>query len=130
GEADRTALILRFFKESSLREVGTALGLTENAARMRVDRALEKLRHSLAKRGVISSSSGLTAALAVGTMISAPASVSASVTAGVFAITASGTSIATTGITTLKFMTMTKAKIGIIAALAAATIVAPLVVSH
>jgi hypothetical protein len=31
---------------------------------MRVDRALEKLRHSLAKRGVISTASGLTAALA------------------------------------------------------------------
>src|SRR3954471_21328729 len=63
-EADRNAIILRFFKDSSLREVGTALGLTENAARMRVDRALEKLRHSLVKRGVLSSSSGLTAAMA------------------------------------------------------------------
>jgi RNA polymerase sigma factor (sigma-70 family) len=129
-EADRNALILRFLKENSLREVGTALGLTENAARMRVDRALEKLRHSLAKHGVVSSATGLTTALAAGSMISAPTSMGATVTAGVLAATASGTSVATTGITTLKFITMTKGKFGIIAAITAVTIVAPLVVSH
>ena len=42
-QEDRTAVLLRFFEERSLKEVGSALGLTENAARMRVERSLEKL---------------------------------------------------------------------------------------
>src|SRR6266487_1677810 len=44
GEKDRFAVLLRFFQNKSLKEVGAALDLTENAARMRVERALEKLR--------------------------------------------------------------------------------------
>ncbi|PYK58561.1 MAG: hypothetical protein DME21_15455, partial [Verrucomicrobia bacterium] len=39
NETDRTAVVLRFFEERSLKEVGVALGINENAARMRVDRA-------------------------------------------------------------------------------------------
>src|SRR5678816_1650461 len=44
-ESDRLALLLRFFEGQELRRVGEVLGLTENAARMRVQRALEKLQH-------------------------------------------------------------------------------------
>src|SRR5262245_28215829 len=57
GETDRTAVVLRFFEERSLKEIGLALGLNENAARMRVDRALEKLQALLAKRGITSTAS-------------------------------------------------------------------------
>ena len=39
-QGDRLAVLLRFFQQKGLREVGLALGLSENAARMRVDRAL------------------------------------------------------------------------------------------
>ena len=44
GEKDRHAVLLRFFQKKSLKEVGLALGLGENGARMRVERAVEKLR--------------------------------------------------------------------------------------
>ena len=44
GDADRDALVLRFFKNEDLRAVGTALGTSEDAAQKRVTRALEKLR--------------------------------------------------------------------------------------
>src|SRR5208283_1108825 len=44
GETDRRAILLRFIERRSFVEVGDALGLSENAARMRVDRALDKLR--------------------------------------------------------------------------------------
>ena len=64
NERDRGAVVLRFLEGNNLRDVGAALGLSEDAARMRVDRALEKLRTLLAKRGVTSTASGLTAALA------------------------------------------------------------------
>ena len=43
GDDDRTAILLRFFEERDLRSIGQALGSSEDAARMRVSRALEKL---------------------------------------------------------------------------------------
>ncbi|MFN7140429.1 MAG: RNA polymerase sigma factor, partial [Limisphaerales bacterium] len=43
NEEDRTAVILRFFEGRPLREVGDVLRLSENSARMRVERALSKL---------------------------------------------------------------------------------------
>ena len=44
--------MLRFFENKNLREVGAALGASEDAAKMRVNRALEKLRKFFTKRGV------------------------------------------------------------------------------
>jgi RNA polymerase sigma factor (sigma-70 family) len=58
---DRDALILRYFENKNLREVGNALGLEERAAQKRVNRAVEKLRHYFSKRGV-----GLTTAIIAG----------------------------------------------------------------
>src|SRR5580704_995986 len=52
GQRDRDAIMLRFFANKSLNEVGSALGASEDAAKMRVNRALEKLRKFFAKRGV------------------------------------------------------------------------------
>jgi RNA polymerase sigma factor (sigma-70 family) len=117
-ENDRHALVLRFFEENSLREVGMALGLSENAARMRVERALEKLRLCLAKRGVLSSSSVLSAALGAGAMISVPPDVSANVILGAISIAASGVAVATTWTATLNLVSMTKLKVAVIAGLA------------
>lgn len=44
---DRQALVLRFFSQKTMREVGSALGVSEDAAKMRVSRALERLRTQL-----------------------------------------------------------------------------------
>jgi len=62
NERDRDAVLLRFFEGKSLREVGAGLRLSESAARMRVGRALEKLRKLFAQRGIDSTLSALTAA--------------------------------------------------------------------
>lgn len=51
GEADRHAILLRFFENRSLREVGQALGIAEDAARKRVARALERLQVLLVRQG-------------------------------------------------------------------------------
>lgn len=59
GRAEREAVLLRFFDGLSLGEVGTALGLSEDAARMRVTRALEKMRRFLVKEGIAVSASVL-----------------------------------------------------------------------
>jgi hypothetical protein len=59
----RTAVLLRYFENRSFSEIGTVLGLTENAARMRVSRALETLRSVLRHHSITSSLSGLGLAL-------------------------------------------------------------------
>lgn len=59
GTRDREALLLRFFSGLSFAELGTRCGLGENTARMRVQRALEKLRDRLARRGVTSGAAAL-----------------------------------------------------------------------
>ena len=51
-DSDRAAVLLRYFENKSLREVGQALGTTEEAARKRVSRAVERLREFFARRGV------------------------------------------------------------------------------
>src|ERR1043166_2093174 len=56
---DRSAVVLRFFEQLDFRSIGDALGSTEDAARMRVTRALEKLAALLKRRGVTLSIAGL-----------------------------------------------------------------------
>lgn len=72
AESDRTAILLRHFSGHAYAEVGAALGLAENAARMRVERALEKLRRALAKRGVTSTAAALGLALEAHAVTPAP----------------------------------------------------------
>src|SRR5436190_15973594 len=52
GEKEHDAVVLRFFDDKDLKEVGAAMGTTEDAARMRVNRGLEKLRKFFTKRGL------------------------------------------------------------------------------
>jgi len=69
-DEDREAIALRFFEKRSFAEVGAALRTTEEAARKRVDRALEKLRATLAQRGVTSTTAAL--GLTLTTLASSP----------------------------------------------------------
>src|SRR4051812_16104942 len=54
--------------------------MNENAARMRVDRALDKLQELLSRRGITSTRSALGAALAVGAVVAAPVGLAATIT--------------------------------------------------
>jgi RNA polymerase sigma factor (sigma-70 family) len=78
--ADRDAVWLRFFEGLSFAEIGMKLRLTENSARMRVDRALDRLRAALDRRGVRSTTAALATALAHQAGMAAPASLAMSVT--------------------------------------------------
>src|ERR1051326_9181353 len=51
---DRDAVALRFFEERSFAEIGVRLQLTEEAARKRVSRALDRMQAVLARRGITS----------------------------------------------------------------------------
>ena len=61
--ADRDALLLRYFEQRDFAEVGAALGASAEAARKRVDRALERLREYMVKRGITTTASALGGAL-------------------------------------------------------------------
>src|SRR5690348_7758891 len=52
GEKEHDAIVLRFFGDRDLRQVGVAMGIGEDAARMRVNRGVEKLRKFFSGRGV------------------------------------------------------------------------------
>ena len=52
GEKDHNAVVLRFFENKSMERGGRGVGASEDAAKMRVNRALEKLRQFFLKRGV------------------------------------------------------------------------------
>jgi RNA polymerase sigma factor (sigma-70 family) len=79
NRADREAVLMRFFEGRGLDEIGVHLGVSTNTARMRVDRALDKLRKALARRGISSTSAALGAALAERAVAAAPAGLAARV---------------------------------------------------
>ena len=88
NEADRQALLLRYFSSKSLREVGETLGTSEDAAQKRVSRALEHLRAVFARRGIAVTAAGLATDLSAHVVLSVPAGLGTSVVAGAFSATA------------------------------------------
>jgi len=71
-DTDRAAVLLRYFENKSLREVGQTLGTSENAAQKRLGRAVERMREFFAKRGVSVGASGLVVALSANAVQAAP----------------------------------------------------------
>ena len=108
GEKDRHAVLLRFFQNKSLRDVGLALDMGENAARMRVERALEKLRAGFAKRGVAAGTT-LAAIISTHAVQMAPAGLAATLTTASLAGVGTGAG----ALTLLKIMTATQFKLGV-----------------
>lgn len=120
GEADREAILLRFFEGRDFAEVGVRLRLSDNAARMRVERALDKLHGLLAKRGVTSTTAALAVALGANAVIAAPAGLAASVTGAALAGTGAVVVGAAAGGAWATFMSISKLQLGISGALATA----------
>jgi hypothetical protein len=117
GERDRQAILLRFFQGRRFSEVAAQLGLSEDAARMRVERALEKLRALLTERGVASSAAALGLALESTAVGAAPAGL-----AGTVIGVALGGAATATGIGGTLF-SVTTLKLGVAGALAVAGVV-------
>lgn len=124
GEADRYAVVLRYFDGKSLREVGAALGGSEDAAKMRVNRAVEKLRSFFAKRGLVTSTAVLTALISANAVQAAPLGLASSVTTTALAGTSATTINLLAATTTIAMTTLQKT---IIATTIAATVSIPLV---
>jgi RNA polymerase sigma factor (sigma-70 family) len=122
--ADREAILLRFFARKNLRAIGETVGTTEDAARKRISRALEKLRAYLQHRGVNISETALVAAFATGVATVAPPAFAATVTSAALAAPIALTTTATV----LQLMTTAKTKIAI--ATLGLCVSVPLVLQH
>ena len=96
GEKEHDAVVLRFFEGKELRQVGAAMGITEDAARMRVNRGLEKLRNFFAKQGVTLSASAIAGAVSANSIQAAPAGLAATVTAAAMSGITTGAAVAAT----------------------------------
>ncbi|HXF11285.1 MAG TPA: sigma factor-like helix-turn-helix DNA-binding protein, partial [Desulfuromonadaceae bacterium] len=93
-ETDRTAVLLRFFENKSLRDVGETLGASEDAAQKRVSRAVEQLREFLSKQSIAVGASGLVVLISTNAVQSAPAGLNATIlTATTGTTTALGTTL-------------------------------------
>lgn len=116
--ADRDAVLLRCVEQRSLAEVGQTLRSSEDAARKRVSRALEKLQAGLARRGVTTTAAALSAAIAGNAVQAAPAGLAATIAAAAL----SGTTLVATTAATLKAVAMTTLQKTIIATTLAAAV--------
>ena len=115
-ELDRAAILLRFFETKSMEEVGRTLGTTESAAKMRLSRAVEKLRNIFRKRGVVVCTSVVLATLSAQAAHAAPVGLATAVaTSALLNQSSTSTFIIVKG--TLKVMAQAKAKKLAIAAL-------------
>jgi RNA polymerase sigma factor (sigma-70 family) len=105
NEADREAILLRYFQNSQHAVIAERLGINENAARMRVERAVEKLRDHLSRRGISTSATALSVVLTAHGSQAAPIGLAATIST---AATLAGTTLATAATaTTIKTIAMT-----------------------
>ncbi len=119
GERDHNAVVLRFFENRTFKDISSVLGTTEAGAKMRVNRALEKLRAFFTKRGLTFSAAAIAGALAAHSVQAAPIGLATSVTVAAVKGTAVTNSTLTLIKTTLKFMAWTKLKTAVVAGVVA-----------
>ncbi len=94
GEKEHDAVVLRFLDGKELKQVGAAMGTSEDAARMRVNRGLEKLRKFFTNKGVTLSTTAIAGAVAANAIQAAPVGLAAAITAAAL----SGTTITTAAV--------------------------------
>ncbi len=126
---DHDALVLRFFEGHNFRELSLALGVSEEAAKKRVNRALEKLRVFFARHGVAISTSAILGALSANSVQSAPISLVASVSAAAGKSSGMTTSALALATEALKYAVWTKLQTAAVAAIAALVIAGAATVS-
>lgn len=121
GEQEHDAVVLRYFEGKELKHVGAAMGTTQDAARMRVNRGLERLREFFAKKGVTLSAAALSGALAANSVQAAPAGLAAAITAAALSGTTVSTAAVVAAAKTITMTTLQKTVITAALAVAAGT---------
>ena len=79
--SDRQAILLRFYQRKSMAEVGTELGVSEDAAKKRVAKAVERIRTFFHQRGLTPTGTGWEATLLDRATAQAPPATLTAVTA-------------------------------------------------
>jgi RNA polymerase sigma factor (sigma-70 family) len=125
NEGDRKVIVLRFFEQTSFRVIGQAVGISEDAARLRVTRALEKLHFLLKKRGVAVPGAALATVLATSAVMTAPSGLAASISTTALVKVLAGNS---PGMTIFKLLIMSKLKATIVGAVIIAGVAIPVTV--
>jgi uncharacterized protein (TIGR03435 family) len=119
GTTDRDAVVLRYFENKNSVEIGSALRMTEETARRRVNRALEKLRKFFARRGIVFTTAIIGGAVSANSVHAAPAGLVKTIST---VAAAKGATYSTSTLTlvkgVLKIMAWTKAKTAIVAGVA------------
>lgn len=123
---DRDVIVLRYLEGRSLADVGTAMGVSEGAAKVRLSRAVAKLRSYFARRGGVTLSADALGAILLERAISAapPTTLqlaTASATAGAAAV-ASNSAGALIADGAMKLIRMSTIKLPLLAAAVAAGI--------
>jgi RNA polymerase sigma factor (sigma-70 family) len=107
NDADRQAVLLRYFERKPMRDIGRILGVSEDAAKMRLSRAIDRLRTQLKLRGVTCAAGTLSGLLAERSLEAAPGQLVASLSSIKFAAGAA----TTLGAFSLLLTVMSKAKL-------------------
>ncbi|MGZ4964021.1 MAG: RNA polymerase sigma factor, partial [Limisphaerales bacterium] len=114
NELDRNAVVLRFYQQKPLHEVGNILGVDPDTAQKRVSRALDKLRRFFSKRGVVSTTAIIAGAISGNSVQAAPIGLAGTVTATAVHGAAVSSSTITLVKGALKLMAWTKAKTAVV----------------
>ncbi len=114
GEKDHNAIVLRFMEGKDFKQVGAVMGTGEDAAKVRVYRALEKLRKFFVKRGIVSTATIIAGIISANAVQAAPAGLATSISAVAVTkgLAASGSTL-TLVKGALKLMAWAKAKVAI-----------------
>jgi RNA polymerase sigma factor (sigma-70 family) len=110
SSSDREAVMMRYFGDKSHKEVAPALGVSEDTAKKRVSRALERLRAIFARHGVAVPSAALAASLAAHSAQAAPLGLPAAIAAAAVAKAPAASSAVALAEAVVKIMAWAKAK--------------------
>lgn len=84
-EHDRSAVLMRYFENLPYATMASKLGIGESAARMRSERALDKLRTVLAEKGITSTAVALGMVLSTQAVAAPPVGLAATLSGGALA---------------------------------------------
>jgi RNA polymerase sigma factor (sigma-70 family) len=87
NDADRDALVLRYFHKKSAAEIATVLGVSDDAAQKRVNRAVEKLREVFAKNKITIGAGSLGILISANAVQAAPPGLAAQILAATSELT-------------------------------------------
>lgn len=119
--ADRQAILLRFFERRPVRDVAVEMGVTEGAAKQRLSRSVAKLRDRLDRGGsclAFAGTAGLVSLLSTNAAQAAPAALVAST----LTPSVGGQAVLSIAKGAMTMMTVTKAKLAVVAIAAAAIV--------